>query len=109
MSHREPNYAMFPTAEYLDRVERARERMDAHGIDALIVTAKENGIYFSGIRTIGWNSKHRPLGIIVPRDNSKPSSASSPRVSSTSPTSPPGSRRCGPGAAGASPTPRRTR
>ena len=72
MSHREPNYAMFPTAEYLDRVERARERMDAHGIDALIVTAKENGIYFSGIRTIGWNSKHRPLGIIVPRDNSKP-------------------------------------
>ena len=72
MSHREPNYAMFPTEEYLERVERARERMDAHGIDALIITAKENGIYFSGIRTIGWNSKHRPLGIIVPRDNSKP-------------------------------------
>lgn len=69
---RQPAYAIFPTEEYLARVDKARTLMDERGIDALLLTAKENVIYFSGIRTIGWNSKHRPMGIVIPRDNSKP-------------------------------------
>jgi len=63
---------MFPTEEYQNRVAKARQLMEARGIDALLLTAKENVIYFSGIRTIGWNSKHRPMGIVLPRDASKP-------------------------------------
>jgi Xaa-Pro aminopeptidase len=62
---------MFPTSEYLARVAKARQLMEQKGIDALLLTAKENVVYFSGLRTIGWISKHRPLGIVIPRDASK--------------------------------------
>ncbi len=72
MPHREPEYAYFPTEEFLSRVERARARMEAKQIDALLLSSKENVIYFSGIRTIGWNSKHRPMGIVIPRDRDRP-------------------------------------
>ncbi len=72
MTHRQPAYALFPVNEFLERVEKARKKMEENEIDALLLTAKENVIYFSGIRTIGWNSKHRPMGIIVPRDPNKP-------------------------------------
>lgn len=72
MGFRQPEFAYFPTEEYTARVENARRMMDERGIDALLLTAKENVIYFSGIRTIGWNSKHRPMGILLPRSNDKP-------------------------------------
>lgn len=61
-----PPYALFATDEYEARVARARAAMERDGLDALLLTAKENVIYFSGIRTIGWASKHRPMGVIVP-------------------------------------------
>lgn len=69
---RQPEYAMFPTEEYVARVEKARKLMDERGVDALLLTAKENVVYFAGIRTIGWTSKHRPMGVVIPRDSSKP-------------------------------------
>ena len=72
MGFREPAYAYFPTEEFVGRVEKARTLMDEQGVDALLLTSKENVIYFSGIRTIGWNSKHRPMGIILPRASNKP-------------------------------------
>lgn len=72
MSLRQPPFALFPTEEYLARVSRARARMEAVGIDALILTAKENGVYFSGVRTTAWNSKHRPTAVIVPRRDNQP-------------------------------------
>jgi Xaa-Pro dipeptidase len=72
MVPRQPQFALFPTEEYLNRVDNARLKMDELGIDALILTAKENALYFSGIRTTAWNSKHRPTGIIVPRSKNKP-------------------------------------
>lgn len=72
MSNRKPAYSMFPNEEYESRLAKARALMEERGIDALLLTAKENVIYFSGIRTIGWNSKHRPMGIVLPRDSSKP-------------------------------------
>jgi Xaa-Pro dipeptidase len=69
MTVRQPPYALFPTEEYVARVSRARARMEEVGVDALILTAKENGVYFSGLRTTAWNSKHRPTAVIVPRDD----------------------------------------
>jgi Xaa-Pro dipeptidase len=72
MSFREPEYAMFPTEEYQSRVKKARALMEERGIDALLLTAKENVVYFAGIRTIGWNSKHRPMGIVIPRASDQP-------------------------------------
>jgi Xaa-Pro aminopeptidase len=46
--------------------------MEKHSIDALLLTQKENVIYFSGIRTITWGSKDRPIGVVVPRAKDKP-------------------------------------
>lgn len=72
MSPRQPEYSMFPTEEYVMRVDKAQSLMEAQGMDALLLTAKENVVYFAGIRTIGWNSKHRPMGVVIPRDKNKP-------------------------------------
>ncbi len=72
MPFRQPQFAMFPTEEYNSRVERARILMNDQGIDAMILTSKENGVYFSGIRTTSWNSKHRPTAILVPRKRDRP-------------------------------------
>ncbi len=72
MNVRQPEYALFPTEEFLERVNKARLKMDEQGIDALLLTSKENVIYFSGIRTIGWGSKHRPMGIVLPKSSDKP-------------------------------------
>lgn len=65
-------YANFPVEEFAGRVERARQAMDRRGLDALLVTAKENVIYFSGLRTISWISKHRVIAVLVPRDPAQP-------------------------------------
>src|SRR3972149_8561186 len=62
-------YAPFPVEEYRPRLARMRAVMAEEAIDALLLTAKENVVYFSGIQTIGWEAKHRPLGLIVPADN----------------------------------------
>jgi Xaa-Pro aminopeptidase len=61
-------FAPFPADEYHRRVQRIRNEMSVHGMDAVLLTAKENVVYFSGIQTIGWESKHRPLGLLIPAD-----------------------------------------
>lgn len=63
-----PRYSPFPTDEYQMRLKKARNLMDKYEFDALLVTAKENVLYFSGLQTVGWDSKHRPLGVILPRE-----------------------------------------
>jgi Xaa-Pro aminopeptidase len=68
----DPPYSLFSASEYSDRVERARTAMEAAGIDGLLLTSKENVAYFGGIRTIGWTSKHRPLGVLVPAAGDQP-------------------------------------
>lgn len=67
-----PEYAPFPVDEYLDRVNRIRGEMRIRDIDALIVTSKENVVYFTGLQTIGWDSKHRPIVVIIPCDEHQP-------------------------------------
>jgi Xaa-Pro aminopeptidase len=54
-------YADFPQAEYLDRWDRARGRMRAEGIDALLITEEKNYIYFTGHR-----SQQNPIDKIRP-------------------------------------------
>ena len=68
----QPEFSPFPVSEYEGRVKKARHLMEESGIDALVLTSKENVVYFAGIQTIGWDSKHRPLIVIVPRDPSSP-------------------------------------
>lgn len=65
-------YGPFPRAEYEQRLVRMRTHMASAGLDALLLTSKENVVYLSGIQTIGWDSKHRPLGLIVPVDGRMP-------------------------------------
>jgi Xaa-Pro aminopeptidase len=61
-------YAAFPRAEYELRHRKLQAEMAARSLDAVLVTAKENVVYFSGLETVGWDSKHRPLGLVVPAD-----------------------------------------
>ncbi len=68
----DPPYSLFAVSEYQERVERARTAMGEAGIDGLLLTSKENVAYFGGIRTIGWTSKHRPLGVLVPAASDQP-------------------------------------
>jgi len=64
---RNPDFGPFPAEEYLARCQKARRLMEAQGVDGLLLTSKENVVYFTGLQTIGWDSKHRPLGLILPR------------------------------------------
>lgn len=59
-------YAAFPKEEYQMRWQKAQGLMKSEGVDALILTSKENVIYFTGIETVGWDTKHRPLAIVIP-------------------------------------------
>jgi Xaa-Pro dipeptidase len=68
----DPQHAVFPRAEYEARHATVSARMRERGIDALLVTSKENVIYFSGIQTIEWISKHRPMGLLIPQAPRKP-------------------------------------
>jgi Xaa-Pro aminopeptidase len=64
-----PEFAPFPRDEYVARFNRARELMKEFKIDVLVLTGKENVVYYTGLQTIGWDSKHRPLGAILARDS----------------------------------------
>ena len=61
-------YAAFPRAEYEERHRKLQREMRDRSLDAVLVTGKENVVYFSGLETVGWDSKHRPVGLIVPAD-----------------------------------------
>jgi Xaa-Pro aminopeptidase len=72
MEVQELSYAAFPRVEYEHRYERLQGVMEERGIDAVLVTAKENVVYFAGLETVGWDSKHRPVGCILPREGPGP-------------------------------------
>lgn len=65
-------YSTFPKKEYETRFMKAQKLMNSFGLDAMLLTSKENVIYFTGIETLGWETKHRPLGVIIPASNQKP-------------------------------------
>lgn len=55
----------FPVSEYQARVVKLNEGMRAAGIDAVILTTKENLRYFSGFQSIVWDSKISKPGVLI--------------------------------------------
>ena len=63
----EPAFAGdFPDAEFAVRLERAQRSMAAEKLDALLITTEAELRYFSGFRTLFWQSPTRPWFLIVP-------------------------------------------
>lgn len=60
-------YSQFPDAEYVGRYERLQALLTEAKLDAIIVTAKENVLYFSGLQTVGWDAKTRPVAVVMAR------------------------------------------
>ena len=56
----------FEPAEYQRRTERAQTLMRAKGLDALFLTTEPEVRYFSGFRTLFWQSPTRPWYLVVP-------------------------------------------
>ncbi len=61
----------FVDQEYFDRYARARALMDRHGLDALVVSEKNNYWYFSGLTSYQLDHIQRPQLYILPK-NGKP-------------------------------------
>jgi Xaa-Pro dipeptidase len=61
-----PKFLDFPESEYKRRHEAAKTLMSERRIDALLITTKENLIYFTGYRTDLYDSKFRPFICILP-------------------------------------------
>jgi len=58
----------FPTSEYEQRLERAQSAMRAQSLDALLLTNEADVRYFSGFRTLFWQSPTRPWFLVVPKE-----------------------------------------
>ena len=58
--------ADFPSSEYEARLERVQRAMHRDGIDALLFTTEAEVRYFSGFRTLFWQSPTRPWFLVVP-------------------------------------------
>jgi Xaa-Pro aminopeptidase len=53
-------------AEFVQRLARAREAMEAAGLAALFLTERSNYYYFTGHRSAQYEHKMRPMGIVLP-------------------------------------------
>lgn len=58
--------AEVPLSEHKARLTRAQARMDAAGLDALLLTTEPEVRYFSGFLTRFWQSPTRPWFLVVP-------------------------------------------
>ncbi len=58
----------FPTAEFQTRLANAQKLMGEANIDALFLTREAEIQYFSGFRTLFWQSPTRPWFLIVPQN-----------------------------------------
>ena len=58
----------FPQAEYEARLNRAHQAMAAAGLDALFFTTEAEMRYFTGFRTLFWQSPTRPWHLVIPSD-----------------------------------------
>jgi len=57
----------FPQAEYQDRLTKAQHAMVAAGFDALFLNTEAELRYFTGFRTLFWQSPTRPWFLILPQ------------------------------------------
>lgn len=61
----EPLFPSFPKDEFTWRYQRARNYMDQHGIDLLLLTERENVTYFSGLVNAAWITHGTLPGLIL--------------------------------------------
>ena len=59
--------APFPEKEYQDRYERAQALMERDGLDALVVSEKNNYWYFSGLISYQLDHIQRPQICFLPK------------------------------------------
>ncbi len=57
----------FPEKEYQERYERANALMERHGLDALVISAKDNYWYFTGLISYQFDHLMRPQICFLPR------------------------------------------
>jgi len=57
----------FPEIEFANCLENAQKAMAEIGLDALLLTTEADVRYFSGFRTLFWESPTRPWFLVVPR------------------------------------------
>ncbi|WP_416897216.1 MAG: M24 family metallopeptidase [Minwuia sp.] len=60
--------ADFPVAEFEQRTARAQAAMHDAGFDALFLTTEAEVRYFTGFRTLFWQSPTRPWFLVVPAE-----------------------------------------
>ena len=58
----------FPEKEYLERYERAYALMDRNGLDALVISEKNNYWYFTGLISYQLDHLQRPQICFLPKD-----------------------------------------
>ena len=56
----------FPEDEFAARTQAAQKAMHSQGIDALFFTTEAEMRYFTGFRTLFWQSPTRPWFLVVP-------------------------------------------
>ena len=56
----------FPTAEFATRTARAQKRMAQQGLSGLLLMSEAELRYFSGFRTLFWQSPTRPWFLFIP-------------------------------------------
>ena len=57
----------FPQSEFEARLERAQKAMAGQRLDALLFTTEAEMRYFTGFRTLFWESPTRPWFLIIPK------------------------------------------
>ena len=57
----------FPVAEYEARLTRVQAAMGADRLEALLFTSEAEMRYFTGFRTLFWQSPTRPWFLVIPR------------------------------------------
>lgn len=68
-----PNYPNFPAEEIAARCRRVRRVMAEEGIDVLLLTERENVVYFSGLSSCAWVQKGVvPAVVLIAADTEEP-------------------------------------
>lgn len=55
----------FPLSEFQNRLKKLTQQMENNNLDAIIFTSDENTYYFSGFKSIVWDSKVSTPGVLV--------------------------------------------
>ena len=58
----------FPKEEFERRLERANRAMSRHNLSALLFNTQPEILYFTGFRTLFWQSPTRPWFLIIRKD-----------------------------------------